>query len=396
MNKSFFKAGFSSPKKYVWAGMGLTCAVSLMVANRIPGVVRGFGTLRNDGIIDAALVVPTLTSEQILAFELGDLMAPKEKMSAGPMDVDVPGNLYVPEQSEDYGIFPITIRKNEFGYYPKTSDEVELATYGAQAPFGDLVSKIRNHAPYKEILQLVTFKKFGLTDKRDWSRANRIATDLDKAPQTLGAYRWNRSAGANTDADLVLSFQQTPSQRWMLGGLDTRPQARGNVTGVQGLTGLTKTLFVRVINDAQNNPIAARGYFRTHTPQAPGDFNVENIPPALDGLKLEERKTLRWTDPKVPGWIGVFRAKKSNSMNLFYHLTSPEMSQEVGIKSTEQWVPAFSEEYVLEEPLKDNEELVVVFVGSSEQMRAADSGDDTQVFAPVLESATELRLSRIH
>lgn len=400
MFSNLIKSGFSSQKTRVWGGLGLTFTLGLLAATRIPGVVQGFGSLRRDNIIDAALVIPTLTSEQILAFEIGDLMAPNEKMSAGPTSADVPGNLFVPEQSENYGIFPITIVKGEFGYYPGTATEAELATFSIQAPFSELVAKVRAKAPYKEILELVTLKRFGLTDKRDWSRVSRITTQLDRQPQTLGNYTWNRGTATATQADVVISFQETPNSRWMLGGLDTKPQTRGTVSGADGLTGLTKALFMRVENDANNSPIGGRGYFRNHTPTTPGNFLVDGVPAPLQSLKLEDKKVLRWTDPKVAGWVGVFRAKKAASMNLFYRIAEQagNVDEDYRIKTTEQWVPGFSEEYALDQPLKADEELVVVFVGSATNglRPMAMMTDPEYALAPVLESATEIRLTRIH
>ncbi len=380
-----------------WAVFGVVAGLGGLAAVRIPGIVQGFGTLRKDNIVDAALVVPTLTAEQILAFELGDLMAPNEKMSAGPMNPDVPGNLFVPEQSENYGFFPVTLKKPEFGYYPKDSTVTELASYWAQAPFSELVAKVREKAPYKEILKLVTFKKFGLTDKNDWSRVTKITTQLNRESQGLGAYQWTRPVAGNLEVDLVLTFQETPHQRWMLGGLDTKSQARGNVGGVQGLEGLSKALFLRIINDAEHNPIAARGYFRNHSTERRGDFNVSGVPGPLGGLTMSDRRLITWTNPETDGLVGVFRTKKSKSINLFFaeelglerKLESDEES--MGTKSTEEWVPANTERYELSEALNPEEELVVVFVGSGE-LRIQP---DVENMGAVLESASEIRLHRL-
>jgi hypothetical protein len=387
-------------RKKSWAALGLLGGFGLIGLARIPGVVQGFGTLRKDGIVDAALVVPSLTPQQILTFELDDLLAPDENLSAGPMDTKVPGNVFVPEQSENYGIFPITIVKNEFGYYPKETTTTELATYWARAPFSDLVAKIREKAPYKEIIELVSFKKFGLTEKTDWSRVSKITTKLDRAPVVLGPYTWKRAAASKSEVDLVVTFHETPHKNWMLGGLDTKPKASGQVNGIEGqvLVGLTKAFFLRITNDANNKPVGGRGYFRNHSSQRAGDFAVEGVPGLIPDLKLENRALVRWTKPEVEGWVGIFKTKKSKGMNLFFDRDSEEDDSELGLqaKVNEQWVPAEAQSFELAEPLKETEELLVVFVGSPVNLAIPTQTEmGSRSLQPLLETATELRLQRI-
>ena len=141
----------------------------------IPGKVANFPQLSDGDVVDAAFVIPSLRPLDVLQFQFDKLLSPDEEMSAGPIKAKVPGNFYIPKQTKSWGFFPITFQKETFTFTTENNLDQEISTLYAQAPFSKMIDVLQNHAPFTEVLKLVTLKGFGFEGNK-----NPFAAILDR------------------------------------------------------------------------------------------------------------------------------------------------------------------------------------------------------------------------
>ena len=81
------------------------------------GVTKNYGRLKKDGFVDFSLVIPSLRAEDIIFFDLTNIISPlsdKIKIDAIGQEYDIPSNISLPRQSESYLFFNIKFNKPEY------------------------------------------------------------------------------------------------------------------------------------------------------------------------------------------------------------------------------------------------------------------------------------------
>jgi hypothetical protein len=142
------------------------------------------------GGADLAVVFPTLSEDQILSFDFTSLFSPNESLKAGPITTDVPGNVFVPRQSERYGLLPVTLAKEKFTLFVEPGLRHELFAMALRAPFSEMVSLARRKAPMVEMIRLVKFGQLGYYSARDWSRERSIDLSLNRERPRTTSVAW--------------------------------------------------------------------------------------------------------------------------------------------------------------------------------------------------------------
>ena len=361
----------------VLVGAVLTCATGLNAApQKYQGVVSGFGDLRNDDVMDLAAVFPSLTDEQILSFDFGSIMAPNEKMSAGPASADVPGNTFVPRQRESYGWFPVTLKKERFTVMLEPGARNELFTMSFRAPFNETVDKARAKAPKNEILKLIQFDNLGFASAKDWSRERQpYQLDLGFSRPNTSRISWSRSRLDSGEGDLVLQLEETPMGRWVISDMSTDPR---NTVRLQSTDwdSSKRMLLGRTKFNAENK---FQG-FRAWVAGVESNVTVSDLPSAMRSVSYDGGSLVSWNPGSHKGFVTLYieeskqAKKKKEKSPLGEFLSLPDfefpdfddIAKEPIRTHMQEWVSVEDGNITLDAPLGEKASLALIFLGGAE------------------------------
>lgn len=91
----------------------------------------------NDSLLQAALVIPTLTLEDLMSLDFSALLSEEVPLEILGQTIDVPGNIVIPTQTEKV-VIPIEISKPSYQLSLPTGTVQNLFSLGVQAPVGEL------------------------------------------------------------------------------------------------------------------------------------------------------------------------------------------------------------------------------------------------------------------
>jgi len=127
----------------------------------VRGVASDFGRLVTDGKVDFALMIPALSRENLLAFDLSTVISPKvDTIEIIGNEVTLPSNISLPRQTENY-IFPIELNKPEYRVYLRNPGEQTLTATRGQFPLQRVVNDIRAGKSMFELINHFTFLEGG-------------------------------------------------------------------------------------------------------------------------------------------------------------------------------------------------------------------------------------------
>jgi hypothetical protein len=124
--------------------------------NEIKGTTKNYKIVNNDGMADFALVIPAMTPEELVNFDMGRIFSPdSDTVKVMSFSLDLPSNLSVPKQTESY-FLSFTVEKNLFrNYLP--GDLYNMYAVRGQFPVGDVIKGVQNK---KTLFELVNLFKF--------------------------------------------------------------------------------------------------------------------------------------------------------------------------------------------------------------------------------------------
>ena len=348
------------------------------LAQKVQGKVSGYKNLDRDGWVDGAVVVPTLSEEQILSFDFTSLLSPNESMKAGPITADVPGNVHVPEQKERYGIIPVTLRKEGFTLLMEPDQKQELFAISIRGPFSELADKARKKAPASEILKLAKFGQLGFHSERDWTRERNIDVSLNRERPRTTTISWSRSAPAANEMDMAVNVEETPAGKWLVSDFDTVPLASFPVRSTN-FDGVGKLALARVLFSDDGRAIKnVRSWFTTHSRSS--RITATNVPAAITGIKWKASNVLSWNPGEKTGWAIVFReemvAKKEKPEVDPSQIFFPDLSDLVDFsrpRITTAWVRVESGELQVDAAAMAKSRLAFVFLGGGSDLDAGPS-----------------------
>lgn len=358
---------------------------------RVPGNVTGYGRITKDKIVDGAIVIPSLRAGDLLSFQIDQLIGPNEAMRAGPLTSEVPSNFHIPRQRENYGIFPITLEKEEFGVYLREGINEELSAIAFKAPFDELVDQAQNGAPFTRLLPLVNVQRLGYLGDRDWTQESFVDMSLNQELNQQFTYEWNRSTAPGLESDHLFVFQNTPLNRWTLSDLIGDVGTAGVARLTSDLGDNAKVLFLRT--EDTNSMNYAQGYLRNMN--AGGSLVVNGVPERLDAA-LEPSGLIHWSPINDMGWMmvvvkhiesnnGSF-AKNLNLFGSFYD------SLRTASSSFQVWASPSDGEVSLGTGTFDESNVSLVFIGTDHEVETPAPGDENP---ELFEAAQEIRIRKL-
>ncbi len=127
----------------------------------IKGTATDFGRLIKDGKVDFAMVIPAMTRESMLAFDIASVISPQnDTIEIIGNSVDIPSNITLPNQEESY-IFPITLDKPDYRVYVREPGAYKMYAMHGQFPLQRVVDDIRGGKSMFEVINHFTFKQSG-------------------------------------------------------------------------------------------------------------------------------------------------------------------------------------------------------------------------------------------
>jgi hypothetical protein len=379
---------------FPWA---LVVALFAFAANaqnlhRLNGIVTGFGDLKRDNIVDGAIVLQSLSSEDLFNLQMDQFMGPPEKMTVGGLfSADVPSNMYFPKQTERWGILPVTFKKESFGLYVTPGDKREVYAAWFQLPWDKLVKMGQNGGLATDLLPDFKIQKFGVYGERDWSTFNSPVNLAFNANLATGPrYTWKRSALAEGQMDAITMFQGTRTGRWVFANILGNPPASGSVQGVSVLENNYKVIFMRT--HAQGKDVeSAEGYIRTVTREVTSNINA--LPAPLDA-KLVSADTITWTPIPTPGWMSLVISPKKQETRLF---VIPNFFGGVFSRLSQQfqmWFDATLGQIKtgLTNATLSQNSVVMTFVGTAFEVQMPQPEEDNSEF---IDAASEIRMKKL-
>ena len=386
--------------------LGASLLATSAQATNVKGTVQGFNELRNgDDYVDGAIVVPTVRPAQLLSLQLDALISPNETMEAGPTSLQVPGNLYFPSQSESYGFFNVGIRKESFTHVAQPGWNNELAALSFRAPFSRLVDMGQNNAPMLKMLALIKLKNMAFESDRDWSQQQgTLRLNLNQVSQKGPAFSWTRPAPKAHETDLVVNFQKTPANRWLVTDFLGENNNRGQLNQFPVFQPEFKVAFIRAAGSQTDSkdqmPVSAVGHFRNAGSGA--QIDVAGVPQGFAGVSIVKGTDVQWTPINQQGWVAVIRTTSKTSG--LVHKPSPFDGLVLGLGALnerlpglatqiEAWVNPASGLYQLSKPLGESK-ISLVFIGTDRPVDApsiAVSDEEPAIFT----YASEIKFVRI-
>jgi hypothetical protein len=127
----------------------------------IAGTPQNYGRLPTDGKVDFALVIPALSRESMLAFDISSVMSPEsDTIEIIGNELKVPSNLSLPQQRENY-IFPIEFNKPNYRTYVRDQGQYLVSATRGNFPLQRVVNDIRGGKSIFEVVNHFTFTEGG-------------------------------------------------------------------------------------------------------------------------------------------------------------------------------------------------------------------------------------------
>ena len=358
---------------------------------KVDGVVTGFSGLKTDNVVDGAVVLPSLSTEDLFQFQVDQFMGPPEKMSvAGFFSADVPSNFHFPKQREKYGFFPVSFGKEHFSIYAAKGSKNELIAAWFQLPWDKMLDMDSNKAPPTDMLPLLKFKKYSVVEEQDWSAASNISLKLDRGAGSEVYFSWERSALQGKDMDALFLFQGTKTNRWAFANLLGKPALSGTITGISGLEENFKMLFMRTHVTGQDVS-AAEGWIRSaHSAEL---VVAQSLPPSLEAT-LVNPENISWSPIESPGWISFVIAPNAPKPSLFridgiFGGAFATMAEQKQI-----WLDprlGTTQTGLNENTLKDVS-VMLAFIGTKEEVAMPEQGADNSAF---INAVSEIRMKKL-
>lgn len=118
----------------------------------VRGQVTQLPVVNGDKLIDFSLVMPAVSKEDLLNFDIGQVISPySDTLSAAGQSNDIPSNISLPRQNESYFI-NVTLDKPVYRLKSPTLGPKKLVTTRGRFVFKTVVNELRNGKPFHELI----------------------------------------------------------------------------------------------------------------------------------------------------------------------------------------------------------------------------------------------------
>lgn len=119
----------------------------------LKGQGTGFKVADKDDKIDFALFIPVLKKNDLFAFDMSKVISPQmDEISVYGQKVQMPSNISLPKQKENYGLFPVTMEKPVFRIYFEDLGPTKVIAARGQFPFNTVVKEMQNKKSFFELI----------------------------------------------------------------------------------------------------------------------------------------------------------------------------------------------------------------------------------------------------
>jgi hypothetical protein len=174
------------------------------------GETTGFGSLKRDGKVDFALVTPSLSRMDLLNFDLSTLISPEsDPITVVGKQFDLPSNISLPDQTENYLFISIHLNKPGFRTFVKNPGSYTFSALRGQFPVKEVVDDFRNHKSIFDILNRFQFLGGGQIDAD-------LTTSIDNQSISVDQFTFDQETEVTgpqvADGQLVFSLTLSDNQ----------------------------------------------------------------------------------------------------------------------------------------------------------------------------------------
>lgn len=160
-------AGFVRTTYFATTAGNATLAVRKAIVPQkleLKGVTKGFGNLTKDGYMDVGMVFPALPRSAVNTFSVSSLVSPEtDRLSVFGYDFDIPSNVSLPKQTENY-VLPITLDKLEYRLYLPFHGTWKIVSTHVRFPFKDTVDGMRSGESMFDLVNNMDFRQASIKD----------------------------------------------------------------------------------------------------------------------------------------------------------------------------------------------------------------------------------------
>lgn len=153
-------------------------------ALEVTGKTTAWTDVKKDGFVDYSLVTPMVSRSQLFGFNVSDILSPEvDQIQAYGQDIFLPSNFSIPKQSENYGIFPVSLDKLIYRSYVHRLDQYRFVATRGKFQFRTVIKKLEDGKSYWDILNDMDFVSAGAANVGVTQMSN--ALDLSVAGFTI-------------------------------------------------------------------------------------------------------------------------------------------------------------------------------------------------------------------
>lgn len=125
----------------------------------LKGLTTGFKIVDKDDKIDFALVIPVLKKNDLFAFDMTKFISPQfDEITVYGQKLQMPSNVSLPKQKENYSLFPVTLEKPIYRAYFEDVGMKKVITARGQFPFNKVAKEMQNKKPFFELINLFSIQ----------------------------------------------------------------------------------------------------------------------------------------------------------------------------------------------------------------------------------------------
>ncbi len=111
----------------------------------LKGQTTGYQIKNGDDLVDFSLLMPIVKKQDLFTFDVGMLISPEtDTISIYGNTINLPSNVSLPKQKENYGLFSVTLDKPIYRmYFPAKGNKRVMGIRG-QFPFNKVVDQMQN------------------------------------------------------------------------------------------------------------------------------------------------------------------------------------------------------------------------------------------------------------
>lgn len=139
----------------------VTYAVTMSGFTEISGTTNSYTLKDKDGIVDFSLVMPAMSIEELMNFDLARIISPEnDELNILSKKFEVPSNLSLPKQTESY-FLSFTLDKPGFRSYVRDLGNYNLYALHGSFPVKKVIDAAQSGQTLFEMVNLLTFKGGG-------------------------------------------------------------------------------------------------------------------------------------------------------------------------------------------------------------------------------------------